>query len=114
MSLNSRASLKSCACITRPPNLSNPLKFGTLVVEKCPEAKGFIFDGFPRTTAQAEALEGFLNERNDSIEAMVALEVPEDELKTRLLARAETSGRGDADDWNVNSWTRKFFDKLSR
>lgn len=64
-------------------------------VEKRPEAKGFIFDGFPRTTAQAEALDTFLRERNDSIEAMLALEVPEDELKSRLLARAETSGRAD-------------------
>lgn len=64
-------------------------------VEKSPEAKGFIFDGFPRTSAQAEALDAFLSERGDSIEAMLALEVPEDELKTRLLARAATSGRAD-------------------
>lgn len=64
-------------------------------VEKSPEAKGFIFDGFPRTTAQADALDAFLNDRGDSIEAMLALEVPEDELKTRLLARAEVSGRAD-------------------
>lgn len=70
-------------------------------VEKSPDAKGFIFDGFPRTTAQAEALDAFLNERGDSIEAMVALEVPEDELKTRLLARAETSGRSDDADPEV-------------
>jgi adenylate kinase len=64
-------------------------------VEKCPEAAGFIFDGFPRTTAQAEALDDFLSERGDYIEAMLSLEVPEDELKTRLLARAATSGRAD-------------------
>ena len=70
-------------------------------VEKSLEAKGFIFDGFPRTTAQAEALDAFLNEREDSIEAMVALEVPEDELKIRLLARAETSGRADDADPEV-------------
>ena len=70
-------------------------------VEKSPEAKGFIFDGFPRTTTQAEALDAFLSERDDSIEAMVALEVPEDELKSRLLARAETSGRADEADPDV-------------
>ena len=64
-------------------------------VEKRPESNGFIFDGFPRTTAQAEALDTFLIERNDSIEAMIALEVPEEELKQRLLSRAETSGRAD-------------------
>ena len=70
-------------------------------VEKSPEAAGFIFDGFPRTTAQAEALDAFLSECDDSIEAMVALEVPEDELKSRLLARAETSGRADDADPEV-------------
>ena len=70
-------------------------------VENNPEAKGFIFDGFPRTTAQAEALDAFLSERGDSIEAMLALEVPEDELKTRLLARAATSGRADDADPEV-------------
>jgi len=70
-------------------------------VEKNPEAKGFIFDGFPRTTAQAEALDAFLSERGDSIEAMLALEVPEDELKSRLLARAATSGRADDADPEV-------------
>ena len=70
-------------------------------VEKSPEAKGFIFDGFPRTTSQAKALDAFLNERGDSIEAMVALEVPEDELKTRLLVRSATSGRSDDADPEV-------------
>ena len=70
-------------------------------VEKSPDAIGFIFDGFPRTTAQAEALDAFLNERGDSIELMLALEVPEEELKTRLLARAEVSGRADDADPEV-------------
>ncbi len=64
-------------------------------VEKRPDSNGFIFDGFPRTTAQAEALDSFLIERNEGIEAMIALEVPEEELKQRLLSRAETSGRAD-------------------
>ncbi|MBM71568.1 MAG: adenylate kinase [Crocinitomicaceae bacterium] len=70
-------------------------------VEKSPKAKGFIFDGFPRTTAQAKALDAFLLELSASVEAMVALEVPEDELKLRLLGRAETSGRSDDADPNV-------------
>jgi adenylate kinase len=64
-------------------------------VEKRPDAKGFIFDGFPRTTAQAVALDKFLEARGDSIELMLALEVEVEELKKRLLARAETSGRPD-------------------
>ena len=64
-------------------------------VDKHPEAKGFIFDGFPRTTAQAEALDVFLNGRETPVSCMLALDVAEEELKTRLLARAETSGRPD-------------------
>lgn len=60
-----------------------------------PEAKGFIFDGFPRTTAQAEALDAFLEGKGLSIQGMLALEVPEAELKVRLAKRAETSGRVD-------------------
>ncbi len=59
------------------------------------DAKGFIFDGFPRTTAQAVALDAFLNERENPISAMLSLEVPEEELKVRLTKRAETSGRPD-------------------
>lgn len=64
-------------------------------VEKHPEAKGFIFDGFPRTKAQAKALDDFLETRSTSINLMLALEVPEEELKKRLKHRAETSGRAD-------------------
>ena len=57
--------------------------------------RGFIFDGFPRTNAQAEALDVFLNEQGTGISVMLALEVEENELKTRLLKRAEVSGRAD-------------------
>jgi adenylate kinase len=64
-------------------------------VLKHENAKGFIFDGFPRTNAQAQALEEFLIAQNTSITLMVALEVEENELKTRLLKRAEVSGRAD-------------------
>ena len=60
-----------------------------------PEAKGFIFDGFPRTTAQAQALDVFLSQKGQSISGMLALEVSEEELKDRLAKRAETSGRVD-------------------
>ncbi|MBI1287365.1 MAG: adenylate kinase [Flavobacteriales bacterium] len=64
-------------------------------VEKNPNAKGFIFDGFPRTSAQAAALDKLLEGKNTSVSMMVALDVPEEELKTRLLKRAEVSGRAD-------------------
>jgi len=59
------------------------------------EAKGFIFDGFPRTVAQAEALDVLLKEEETPISGMVALEVPDDELLRRLLERGKESGRPD-------------------
>ena len=64
-------------------------------VSKHPDAKGVIYDGFPRTNAQAAALDKFLEDKGDSITLMVALDVPEEELKQRLLKRAEVSGRAD-------------------
>lgn len=70
-------------------------------VEKHPDPRGFIFDGFPRTTAQAEALDEFLESRDTEISLMLALEVPEEELKKRLKSRAETSGRSDDADPEV-------------
>jgi adenylate kinase len=56
---------------------------------------GFIFDGFPRTNAQAIALDELLTSLETKISIMLALEVEEEELKKRLLARAEQSGRAD-------------------
>lgn len=67
-------------------------------VAKHPDAKGFIFDGFPRTTAQAEALDQFLEGKNTGITLMLALEVEEEELKKRLLLRGKDSGRADDQD----------------
>ena len=64
-------------------------------VEKNPEAKGFIFDGFPRTEAQAEALEQLLVSKNTTISGMIALEVDDEVLVQRLLERGKTSGRPD-------------------
>jgi adenylate kinase len=64
-------------------------------VAKHADPKGFIFDGFPRTNAQAQALDEFLLSLNTQISLMLALEVEEQELKTRLLKRAEVSGRAD-------------------
>lgn len=67
-------------------------------VEKNADAKGFIFDGFPRTESQAKALDEFLSEKGETINGMVALEVAEDLLVARLLKRGETSGRPDDQD----------------
>jgi adenylate kinase len=59
------------------------------------EAKGFIFDGFPRTVAQAEALDQLLESKQSAISGMIALEVGDDELERRLLERGKESGRPD-------------------
>ena len=64
-------------------------------LEANPEAKGFLFDGFPRTSAQAEALDRLLDLKEAPIAVMVAMEVSEEELVKRLLKRGETSGRND-------------------
>ncbi|OAB80591.1 adenylate kinase [Cochleicola gelatinilyticus] len=56
---------------------------------------GFIFDGYPRTKAQAEVLGSFLEEKNTKVDAMVALEVDDEILVQRLLERGKTSGRPD-------------------
>ena len=64
-------------------------------VEKHPEVEGFIFDGFPRTQTQANALDKILAERNTSIAMMLALDVEEEELRERLKKRAISSGRAD-------------------
>ena len=69
-----------------------------VAVESNPEAKGFIFDGFPRTTKQAIALDEFLTEKSMSITATVALEAADDVLIGRLLNRGITSGRADDQD----------------
>ncbi len=64
-------------------------------LEKHADAKGFLFDGFPRTAAQAEALDKLLSLKKTAICKVLALEVSEEELVKRLLKRGETSGRSD-------------------
>jgi adenylate kinase len=64
-------------------------------LEKHPGAKGFLFDGFPRTVAQAEALDKLLALKKTAIAKVLALEVSEEELVKRLIKRGETSGRSD-------------------
>jgi adenylate kinase len=66
-----------------------------------PGVPGFLFDGFPRTTAQAEALDKLLSEHGSEIGVLIALQVPEEELIGRMLNRAKTSGRSDDADENV-------------
>ena len=65
------------------------------VFDSFEDSKGVIFDGFPRTIAQAEALKKMWAERGQDVTVMVDLEVPEDELMTRLIKRGKDSGRAD-------------------
>ena len=64
-------------------------------LESNPQAKGFLFDGFPRTVAQSEALDKLLKLKNTEIGVVLALDVSEEELTQRLLNRGLTSGRSD-------------------
>lgn len=70
-------------------------------VNATPDAKGIIFDGFPRTIPQAEALDKFLASKNIEVTLLLALEVPDEELVTRLYKRGESSGRADDSDENI-------------
>ncbi|MES2487926.1 MAG: adenylate kinase, partial [Bacteroidota bacterium] len=70
-------------------------------VEKHPDTAGFLFDGFPRTVAQAEALDAFLISKGWQVDAVVGLEADDDVLVARLLERGKTSGRPDDQDENL-------------
>lgn len=65
------------------------------------DANGFIFDGFPRTKAQAMALDNLLTKKKTAISVMVALEVEKQELVNRLMGRGKVSGRADDQDINI-------------
>ncbi|MCB0482271.1 MAG: adenylate kinase [Flavobacteriales bacterium] len=70
-------------------------------VSKHAKCHGFIFDGFPRTVSQAKALDALLLKKGTKVSGMFSLEVPEAELKTRLMSRAKVSGRADDADPKV-------------
>ena len=80
-------------------------------VEKNPDAAGFIFDGFPRTEAQAEALDNFLESKDMKVNATIALEAEDDILVARLLERGKQSGRSDDQD---ESKIRNRFDEYNQ
>jgi len=70
-------------------------------VDQSLDAKGFIFDGFPRTIPQAEALDTLLSERGTGISGLIALHVTDDEIIDRILSRGKTSGRADDNDTEI-------------
>ena len=83
-------------------------------VDETPDANGFIFDGFPRTTAQAEALDKLLAEKGTEVSAMIALEVDDEILVKRLLERGKTSGRkDDADEAVIRNRIKVYYDETA-
>lgn len=80
-------------------------------VQKYPEAKGFIFDGFPRTVAQAEALDAYLNEKGQSITMVLQLEVNQEIIKERIAERSKISGRADDDAEKLIKRIDEYFNK---
>lgn len=83
-------------------------------VEKNAGAKGFIFDGFPRTNAQAKALDDLMDSKDSQIDAMIALEVDDEVLVKRLLERGKTSGRpDDADEDIIRNRIKEYYKKTA-
>lgn len=89
--------LKAKAIMDRGELVSDEIVIGMIEskLDASPNVKGFIFDGFPRTTAQAVALDDLLQKKGTAIHAMLALEVEDEELVKRLLLRGQESGRDD-------------------
>ncbi|WP_103071101.1 adenylate kinase [Aquimarina sediminis] len=83
-------------------------------VDNNPNAKGFIFDGFPRTEAQADSLAKLLESKGTAVSAMVALEVDDEVLVERLLERGKTSGRpDDADEAVIRNRIKVYYDETA-
>jgi adenylate kinase len=80
-------------------------------VKRNPDVSGFIFDGFPRTVAQAEALDKFLFNRKDSINLVLQLDVDESEIKRRIAERKKVSGRADDDEIKLVKRIDEYFQK---
>jgi adenylate kinase len=83
-------------------------------VDRNADSKGFIFDGFPRTNAQAEALEKLMKSKDSHINAMIALEVDDEVLVQRLLKRGETSERpDDANESIIRNRIKEYYSKTA-
>lgn len=76
-------------------------------------ANGFLFDGFPRTVAQARGLDNMLNERGSEISLVLALEVTEQELVQRLVNRGKTSGRSDDNEEVIRARIQEYENKTA-
>ncbi len=80
-------------------------------LDKNPNAKGFLFDGFPRTVPQAEALDKFMEENKTAIHHIVALNVTEDEVRKRIAKRKTIENRADDEEDKLNKRINEYFTK---
>jgi adenylate kinase len=80
-------------------------------LDKNPQAKGFLFDGFPRTVAQAEALDKFMKDNNTAIHFVVALNVTEAEVRGRIAKRRTVENRADDEEDKLNKRITEYFTK---
>src|SRR5688572_10436539 len=80
-------------------------------LDKNPGAKGFLFDGFPRTVAQAEALDKFMKDNGTAIHHVIALDVPEQELRARIAKRRTIESRADDEEEKLNKRINEYFTK---
>lgn len=103
MSNNTPLGLKAKEYISQGALVPDEVTIGMLAnkLDQHMDAAGFILDGFPRTIPQAEALDGLFTSRGWAIDMMLALDVAEDEIVTRIQKRGETSGRSDDQDESI-------------
>ncbi|MFZ9981714.1 MAG: adenylate kinase [Cyclobacteriaceae bacterium] len=80
-------------------------------VNKNPDASGFLFDGFPRTVPQAEALDAFMKKNGSEIDNIIALDVNEEELRARIAKRRLESNRPDDEEEKLNKRITEYFTK---
>lgn len=80
-------------------------------LDKNPQAKGFLFDGFPRTVPQAEALDKFMKDNGSAIHYIIALDVTEQEVRTRIAKRRSTDNRVDDEEEKLNKRITEYFSK---
>jgi len=80
-------------------------------LDKNPNAKGFLFDGFPRTVGQAEALDQFMKDNNTAIHHVIALDVTEEEVRSRIAKRRNIEHRVDDEEEKLNKRITEYFTK---
>ena len=80
-------------------------------IDKNPGAEGFLFDGFPRTVPQAEALDSFMEDNNSAIHHVIALDVTENEVRSRIAKRKNIEKRADDEEDKLNKRINEYFSK---